>query len=92
MTILSKANLQTQYNPYQNTSDMIFSFRELKQIILNLIWKHKSSWIAKTILRNKSKEEVESTDQKEWIDSIMIHWNNKDLYIQLKAEPLLNPI
>ena len=32
-------------------------------------------------LRNKNKEEVESTDQKEWIDSIMIHWNYRDIYI-----------
>ena len=50
----TQGNLQIQCNPYQTT--MAF-FRELEQIILNFVQKHKRSWIAITILRTKNKAE-----------------------------------
>ena len=45
-------NLQIQFNPYQITNGI---FTKLEQNVLQFVWKHKRSWIAKAILRKKSK-------------------------------------
>ena len=48
-----KCNLQIQCNTYQITNG-IFHKMPKKQKIVYFIWKHKRSWIAKTVLRKKS--------------------------------------
>ena len=53
MTILPKANYRVNVVPinYQR----YFFFKDLEQIILQFVWKHKRSQIAKAILRKKNR-------------------------------------
>ena len=48
-------NLQIQCSLYQNTR---FFSTELKQSILQFVWKHKSLQIAKAIVRKKSRAKI----------------------------------
>ena len=48
----TQSNLQIQCNPHQATNSI---FRELEQIISQIVWKYKKPQIAKAILRKKNR-------------------------------------
>ena len=71
----TKCNLQIQCDPYQITNGI---FTKLEQNVLQFVWKHKRSWIAKAILRKTNGAEG---NQPSWLQDILHSCSNQNTMV-----------